>query len=81
MFGSIEVESGAKVEITIWPTVIKMDAKMKSLLTIEQRKCRFPDEIPENLTLFTKYSTSACSFDCMLKYRYYAHFKTAISKF
>ena len=74
MFGSIEIESGTKVELTIWPTVIKMDTKMKSLLSIEQRKCRFSDEIPENLTLFKAYSTSACSFDCMLKYRYYDNF-------
>ena len=69
MFESIEIGSGNKVEVTVWPTVIKMDIKMKSALTIEQRKCRFTDEIPETLTLFSEYSTSACLFDCMLKYR------------
>ena len=32
------------------------------------RNCRFDNEMPENMTLFTNYSMSACQFECMLSY-------------
>ena len=64
-----EIESGFKVVIKVWPTVISMDSELETGLTIDERRCRFTKEVPKNMTMFNKYSTSACTFDCMLKYR------------
>ena len=70
LFDATEIESGFKVIVKVWPTVISMDPELKSRLTIEERRCRFSDEVPKNMTLFNKYTTSACTFECMVKYRY-----------
>ena len=64
-----DVESGYKTIIKVYPSVVKMDNNLKAKLPLEKRKCRFADEIPPNMTMFTRYSTSACKFDCMVKYR------------
>ena len=65
-----EVQSGYKTIIKVYPSVMKMDPELKTKIQIEKRNCRFSDEIPENMTMFTTYSASACKFDCMMRYRY-----------
>ena len=69
LFDPTEIESGFKVVFKLWPNVITMDQDLKSQLTVTERRCRFSDEVPENMTLFNMYSPSACKFDCMVKYR------------
>ena len=48
-------------------TVADSDIKFK-LLPLE-RNCRFDDELPENMTVFKKYSQAACKFECMISIR------------
>ena len=66
----VNIQSGYKTIIKVNPSIIKMDPDLKGKLDIGKRNCRFSDEIPENMTMFNKYSLSACRFDCMMKYRY-----------
>ena len=55
-----------------------MDPELKTKIEIHKRNCRFSDEIPQNMTMFNKYSASACKFDCMMRYRYlvYKYYNT-----
>ena len=66
----VEIQAGYKTIIKVNPSIMKMDPDLKSKLSIAKRSCRFSDEIPENMTMFNKYSLSACRFDCMMKFRY-----------
>ena len=62
------VQRGFKTLIKVQPSVTISDNGIKDL-TIEDRQCRFQDEIPEDMTLFQKYSPAACRFECMYHFR------------
>ena len=59
---------GFKTLLKVQPSVIVSNEDIRSL-AVEDRKCRFEDEVPENMKLFKKYSPSACRFECMLNFR------------
>ena len=63
------VQRGFKTLIKVKPSVTVSDNGVKSL-SIEDRQCRFQDEIPDKMTLFQKYSPAACRFECMYQFRY-----------
>ena len=65
-----EVVPGYINYVTIKPTEIVGSNDIKEKLTPLQRNCRFSDELPENMTLFTKYSMEGCKFECMISIRY-----------
>ena len=69
-----EVIPGFVNSFTIKPTKIIATNDIRDLSPLE-RKCRFDDEKPDNMTLFKKYSNAACKFECMVSMRYYAVFK------
>ena len=36
---------------------------------LDKRQCRMDSEMPEDMTMFKKYSRNACLFNCMHDYR------------
>ena len=62
------VQRGFKTLIKVQPSVTISDNGIKDL-TIEDRQCRFQDEIPKDMTLFQKYSPASCRFECMYHFR------------
>ena len=66
MMTYIEIKRGYKTTLTISIlNVIEPDSDMRNLLRVEERKCRYPDEVPGNMTFFAQYSQSGCTFECM----------------
>ena len=65
---SIKLEAGTEVEIRITPIEFHTSKSIKSI-AIEQRNCRMPDEVPEEMNLFKKYTKDACFYNCMYEYR------------
>lgn len=61
------IQRGYKTRITVKPLSVVSDSNTESL-SVADRKCRFENELPENMTFFKTYSLSSCMFDCMLKY-------------
>ena len=49
-------------------SITETDPNLEHGMTIEERRCRFPHEVPENMTLFKEYTLQACVFDCMFMY-------------
>ena len=64
------IRPGYKTIITIKPTQVISDKSLKRELTPLQRNCRFSNELPENMTLFSSYSMAGCRFECMGNYSY-----------
>ena len=48
--------------------IVAEESLRRSLLPLD-RHCRFHDEMPENMTLFSNYSRAACQFECMISIR------------
>ena len=65
-----KVNAGRHTTFSIRPLKVETDPNTRSGLTPLQRNCRFSDELPENMTLFTKYSMEGCKFECMISIRY-----------
>ena len=65
-----EVVPGFINDFTIKATETVADIGIKSNLSPLERNCRFNDELPENMTIFKKYSQAACKFECMVSIRY-----------
>ena len=63
-----DVQPGAEIVIRVQPSQLVFDDNVKSV-SIDQRKCRFKDEVPSNMTLFKVYSRKACLFNCMHDFR------------
>ena len=63
------INKGYKTLIKVKPTSVISDENIKSL-DIDQRRCRFEEEVPEDMVLFKKYTPSACRFECVFKFRY-----------
>ena len=69
MMTNVKIKRGFKTTLTISiSNVIEPDSDMKHLLSIEQRECRYSEEVPSNMTLFNEYSQSGCIFECMAMY-------------
>ena len=65
----IEVVPGYINHITVKPTEIEANRDIRYELTPLERNCRFSDELPSNMTLFTNYSMEGCKFECMASIR------------
>ena len=65
---SIDVEKGTEMLIRVKPIQLVSDESIRSV-PIEQRKCRFENEVPEDMPLFKIYSRNACLFNCMYQFR------------
>ena len=63
------VQRGFKTLIKVQPSATVSDNGIKDL-SIEDRKCRFHDEMPKDMSLFQKYSPATCRFECMYHFRY-----------
>ena len=66
---SIDVEPGTEILIRVQPVQLESEDGIRSE-PIEQRKCRFEDEVPKDMPLFKIYSRNACLFNCMYQLRY-----------
>ena len=64
----IHIQPGTINVIRVKPSQLVSSDDVKSV-NIAARKCRFEDEIPENMTMFQSYSRKACLYDCMFQYR------------
>ena len=64
------LSKGYKTLITVKPIEVHTDPILEFNLDPERRKCRFKNEIPDNMTLFNNYSMAGCLFECRIKYRY-----------
>ena len=60
------IPKGFHTIISTTPVTVKSDPDLRTK-DLAKRKCRFPDEIPQNMTLFAKYSMKGCIFECMAK--------------
>ena len=69
MLSAIKLLPGHHTIFSIKPTKIVADKNLEYDLTPLERNCRFQDEIPDNMTLFTNYSMAACQFECMISIR------------
>ena len=65
--------SGYKTIITLKPTGFET-LLTEDELSIDKRKCRFSHEVPENMTLFKRYTKNGCHFECIAEYRYVIFF-------
>ena len=65
---SIDVEPGTEMLVRVKPVQLVSEESIRSE-PIEQRKCRFEDELPEYMPIFKVYSRNACLFNCMYKFR------------
>ena len=54
--------------IRVEPIQLESDDSIRSV-SIEKRKCRFEDEVPEDMPMFKIYSRNACLFNCMYQFR------------
>ena len=66
---SIAVEPGTEMLIRVQPVQLVSEDSIRSE-PIEQRKCRFEDEVPKDMPLVKTYSRNACLFNCMYQFRY-----------
>ena len=64
MSASSEVLKGYKTIITVKPTLFTSDDNLQDL-SLKVRKCRFENEMPENMNSFKEYSYNSCKFECM----------------
>ena len=69
MFSATKLLPGHHTTFSIKPTKIVADESLRDTLSPLQRNCRFEDEMPNNMTLFTNYSMAACQFECMISIR------------
>ena len=65
---SIDIEPGTEMLIRVQPVQLESEDGIRSE-PIEQRKCRFEDEVPKDMPLFKIYSRNACLFNCMYQFR------------
>ena len=65
---SIDVEAGTEMLIRVKPVQLISEDSIRSE-PIEQRKCRFENEVPKDMPLFQIYSRNACLFNCMYQFR------------
>ncbi len=62
----IVIRGGHSYRIKISPTVHKTTESF-SALPLEDRGCRYPDEMPAGqASMFKRYSFRACMWDCMI---------------
>ena len=61
-----ELVPGYQNFFTVKATKTIASSDIKDTLTPLERSCRFPDEMPMNMTLFNSYSKAACKFECMI---------------
>ena len=66
---SIEIEAGTEVSIRLELLELVTGDDVGIDVDIEQRKCRMPSEVPEDMKLFKTYSRSGCMYNCMYEYR------------
>ena len=64
----IVLRQGYKTVITVKPAFVDSDTNLLEAVKPVDRKCRYDVEVPENMTMFKKYSMAACKFECMAKY-------------
>lgn len=57
---------GYETEVLITPFELTASERLRDL-SFAQRKCRFPDELPSDMTFFKRYSQEGCQFECLLK--------------
>ncbi|XP_063697997.1 pickpocket protein 28-like [Culicoides brevitarsis] len=59
----VQIDEFVKNVLTVTPSVIRTDEKLKEVFTPEERGCYFEDERP--LKFFKKYSQSNCELECL----------------
>ncbi len=63
----VEAIPGAKTIVTVTPVARVTTASFKEL-PIEQRRCRYPEEIPTDMKImFKTYTQRSCQFLCMIR--------------
>ena len=68
-FNPTKILMGHKTLIKVEPITELVSNEDIRYLDVDVRKCRFEDEVPENMVLFKKYSSSGCKFQCMFDFR------------
>ena len=69
MTNPIKLMTGHHNIFSTIPSKIVAEESLKNSLLPLDRHCRFHDEMPENMTLFSNYSMAACQFECMISIR------------
>ena len=69
MTNAIKLMIGHQNIFSTIPSEIVAEESLKNSVLPLDRHCRFHDEMPENMTLFSNYSMGACQFECMISIR------------
>ena len=64
---NVQINRGSKVLIKVKPVGLKSNEDLRGL-SLTERKCRFGDEVPDEMILFKNYSRQSCMFDCMFRF-------------
>lgn len=62
------LSKGYKTLITVKPIEVHTHPSLELALDPERRRCRFKNEVPDNMTLFNEYSMAGCSYECKIDY-------------
>ena len=62
------LSKGHKTLITVKPIEVHTHPSLKLALDPERRRCRFRNEVPDNMTLFNEYSMAGCFYECKIDY-------------
>ena len=66
----VGILKGTETLIKVKPVELVSDESLRTL-DVNDRNCRFGDELSEGMVLFKNYTRQSCIFECMHKYRYY----------
>ena len=66
----VGILKGTETLIKVKPVELISDESLRTL-DVNDRNCRFEDELSEGMVLFKNYTRQSCIFECMHKYRYY----------